>query len=380
MNDKYTVKNGKKLRFGYTTGSCATAASTAAVTMLLNGGKEVSSVTIRLPGGERVAFLIEDITISGTGVSCSVIKDAGDDPDVTDKMKIFATARLCEGDVAILGGEGVGVVTAKGLKCAVGEPAINPVPRKMMLKNIGTVCSRFDYQGGVSVTISAPGGEEVAKHTFNPRLGIVGGISILGTTGIVEPMSEQALVDTIKVLIDTQKEQGTSQILISPGNYGRDYCKNQLHIDTEKSIKFSNYIGETLDYLVYCGFEKVLLVGHVGKLVKLAGGVMNTHSSYADCRMEILGVHTALAGGSAALVAQLMDCITTDGAIELLEQAGLCRAVFDSIMKKILFQINYRTKNKLQTEVIIFGAEDRVIVQSPKAAEFAALFEEDNIG
>lgn len=225
--EKYTVKSGKKLRFGYTTGSCATAASAAAAEILL-GGENIRAVTITLPSGETAVFDIEIIEKKRQRVVCAVTKDGGDDPDVTHGARILAAVTKNDnGNKAIVlkGGSGVGIITAKGLQCAVGEPAINPVPRKMINNNAENVMRKYGYSGSLEIEISVPGGEDIAKHTYNPRLGIVGGISILGTSGIVDPMSEKALVDTIKIVVDRQYADDPEHILISPGNYGRDFCR-----------------------------------------------------------------------------------------------------------------------------------------------------------
>jgi cobalt-precorrin-5B (C1)-methyltransferase len=374
MND-YIVKSGKEMRFGYTTGSCATAAATAAAEMLLDDCC-VNCVFITLPNNEKVEFQIEDISINNDSVTCCVTKDAGDDPDVTDGIKIYAKATYSDIGINILGGVGVGVVTAKGLKCEVGEPAINPVPKKMIIENVSNVLKKFNYKKGMNIEIFVPNGEEIAKKTFNARLCILGGISILGTTGIVEPMSEKALVDTIKILIDKQYQEDKDNVLLSPGNYGREYCKKNLNIDIDKGIKYSNFVGEALDYLVYKGYKRVLIVGHIGKLVKLAGGIMNTHSNVADCRMEILASHSAINGASCELVGKIMNCITTDEAVLLLERSKILEKVMASILKKIQFHINYRVKEKLQAEIIIFSNSDTIISKSENAFEFAKMFKE----
>lgn len=375
------VKRGKALRYGYTTGTCATAAATAAAEMLLSG-KRVDKVRVTLPAGEEIEFETVHPEVTPAFARCGICKDAGDDPDVTHGMEIVAEVRFQSGGavgVAITGGPGVGVVTARGLPCAVGEPAINPVPKKMILQHVEAVAARHGIEGdrGLIVEISALNGEEIAKKTFNGRLGIQGGISILGTTGIVEPMSEQALIDTIKVLIDKASHQHPEVALISPGNYGRDYCREVLKIDLETGVKCSNYIGETLDYLVYKGFKEILLVGHVGKLVKLAAGIMQTHSSMADGRMEILGVHSAMAGAPPSLVRQIMACGTTDEAVEVLDAAKLTEAVFDSVMERICFQLNYRTRGAMKVEVILFSAQDVVIGETDGAQALAGRLRED---
>ncbi len=364
--EKYTVKNGKKLRFGYTTGSCATAASAAALEMLLSGSR-MARADITLPSGEKASFEIGDITIEPDRVSCSVTKDGGDDPDVTHGAKIFASVRLTETDILLKGGEGVGIVTAKGLQCKPGEPAINPVPRKMIIENARRILQCYGAGCGAEITISVPGGGEIAKKTYNPRLGIVGGISILGTTGIVDPMSEKALVDTIKAVIDKQYEEDSENILISPGNYGRDFCKEYLGLDIERAVPVSNYIGEALDYIRYKGFKKILFVGHTGKLIKIAAGVMNTHSSYADCRMEVIGVHSAICGADAETVAKIMSCVTTDEAFDLIKDKSYYEDVKNRILEKVLYHLRFRLKGEAEIETIMFTTDRRHIIKSQGA-------------
>lgn len=370
------VKRGKALRYGYTTGTCATAAAAAAAEMLLTG-RRVDRVRVTLPGGEVVELDTVRPEVTQDFARCGIIKDAGDDPDVTHGMEILAEVRFqaqATLGTCVVGGPGVGVVTARGLPCAVGEPAINPVPMKMIRHHVEAASARYDseLQRGLRVEISALNGEVIAKKTFNTRLGIHGGISILGTTGIVEPMSEQALIETIKVLIDKAAGQHPEIALISPGNYGRNYCREVLGLDLETGVKCSNYIGETLDYLVYKGFKEVLLVGHVGKLVKLAAGIMQTHSSTADGRMEILGVHSAMAGAPPEMIRRIMVSGTTDEAIEILEEAGVTKAVFDSIMARIRFQLDYRTRGAMRVEVILFSAQNAAIAKTDGAQTLAA--------
>lgn len=364
------VKNGKELRCGFTTGTCAAAAAAAAAGMLLTGERP-DTVLVRLPGGEEVSLPVEEAAFAHGAAFCGIIKRAGDDPDVTDGMLIGAQAVLtAEAGIVISGGEGVGVVTGPGLQVPPGEAAINPVPRRMIRENVERVLARCGSDSGVQVTISARGGEEIAQKTFNPRLGIVGGISILGTTGIVEPMSEKALVDTIKVLIDKARVKDPVRAVLSPGNYGRDYCLRQFGFDIDDSIKYSNYIGETLDHLVYRGFQEILLVGHVGKLVKVAGGVMNTHSSMADCRMEILASHAALCGADRDTVAKLMACRTTDEALAVLDAAGVTQPVMEAVREKILEHIAYRTHGQLRTELVVFATGDRVLTRTAGVEAF----------
>lgn len=375
MNE-YIVKNGKELRIGYTTGSCAAAAATAAAAILL--GREVSACKILLPSGEAASFQINNITKTPEQVSCSVTKDGGDDPDVTTGLEIFATVRKTKdkGIITVDGGEGVGRVTAKGLRCPVGEAAINPTPRKMITENVKKLCSEVNYGAGLDVIISVPGGAEIAKKTYNERLGIIGGISILGTTGIVEPMSEKALVDTIKVVTDRQKLIDSENVLISPGNYGKDFCRENLGLDIDRAVQISNFVGESLDYIKYKGFKRILFVGHTGKLIKIAAGVMNTHSYNADARMEIIGVHSAMAGADAKTVNAIMKCISTDEAFDLISDKSYYDEVKRSILEKVMYHLRYRLKDMCEIEVIMFTSNRRHIIKSEGAEEMLTHFME----
>ena len=228
---EFVMRDGKKLRLGYTTGSCAAAAAKAAAWMLLSGSKK-ESIRLLTPKGMELALAVENIHLSPDCVRCAIRKDSGDDPDITRDTLIYAEVRKTETvGIVIDGGQGIGRVTKPGLDQPVGAAAINSVPRRMIRENVEEVCGLFGYTGGLHVMISAPDGETLAKKTFNPRLGIEGGISILGTTGIVEPMSEQALVDTIHVELRQRRESGADYVLLAPGNYGADYIKDAMGID-----------------------------------------------------------------------------------------------------------------------------------------------------
>ncbi|EMS73106.1 cobalt-precorrin-5B (C(1))-methyltransferase CbiD [Ruminiclostridium cellobioparum] len=354
--EDFVVKEGRKLKCGFTTGSCATGAAKACAEMLLTD-KTIAGIAIDTPKGIRLNLQVEDIIKQQGWVSCAVTKDAGDDPDVTHGIRIFARVEKIENGILIEGGEGVGRVTKKGLACAVGEAAINPVPRRMITEALMETALKYNYKGGFSVFISAENGEEVAKKTFNPRLGITGGISILGTSGIVEPMSEKALIDTIHVEINSRLAENQETLLISPGNYGRDFALKRFGLDLEKGIKCSNFIGETIDYSVYMNVKNILLIGHAGKLCKIAGGIMNTHSRTADCRCEIFTAHAALAGASGELIRRMMEAITTEEMDDILQEAGLAPKVYESMMSKIEYHLNQRAAGKTRVEVIMFTAQ-----------------------
>lgn len=370
------VKGGKEMRLGFTTGSSAAAAAKAAAVTLLSG-KPQEMVKISTPSGKALLIEVLETSMEPGSVTCCVRKDAGDDPDVTDGILIFAQVKKTDSGISIDGGKGIGRVTRPGLSCKVNEAAINPVPRDMIAAGLREIAGKFDYGGGFSVVISAPEGERIAQNTYNPRLGIVGGISILGTAGIVEPMSEAALVETIKVEIDSKLAGGATKLLVTPGNYGRDFARDALGLDIGAGIKSSNYIGETLDYAVYKGVKQMLLIGHAGKLVKLAAGVMNTHSRVADCRAEAVAAHAALHGADREQVRKLMACITVEEMDRLLVKWGLLRAVWQTLLVKIMEHIAQRTGGRCTVEVVVFTHQEGILAQTNGAAALAAEFHTD---
>lgn len=353
--EEFQIVSGKKLRCGYTTGSCATAAAKAATAMLLN--KELlAAVKIDTPKGIVLHLSLEDIVRTSEFVSCAIRKDAGDDYDDTNGALVYAKAELINlPAIEICGGLGVGVVTKPGLACAVGEPAINPIPRKMITAEVRVVCLEAGYTGGIKITISIPEGEEIAKKTFNPRLGIVGGLSVLGTSGIVEPMSERALIETMYVEIDAQKSKGNKDLLVFFGNYGEDFTRDVLKVDISEAITCSNFVGELLDYIVYKEFNSVLIIGHSGKLVKLAQGVMNTHSKYADCRTEPLALQAMFAGVSIKVGKEICAAPTTDEAVKILQRENCLETVINKITERIDYYMQQRVHSKLKTGALMFS-------------------------
>lgn len=351
--EQYIAKGAAGLRLGYTTGSCAAAAAGAAADMLL-GGEPVDSVKLRTPAGLLLTLDIEKTHIEKDFVSCAVQKDAGDDPDATDSIFVHARVRKLPSGIEIDGGEGVGRVTLPGLACEVGKAAINPAPLGMIRAELAAACEKHGYTGGLSAVIFVPEGKLIAKNTFNARLGITGGISILGTTGIVEPMSETALLGSIHAEMDQKHALGVKNLLIVPGNYGRDFARETFGLSVSEGVACSNFIGKTLDYAVYKGFEKILLAGHAGKLIKLAAGIMNTHSSVADGRAEIIAAHAALQGITTAQAQSLMGCVTVDAADELLRTWGIAEPVWESIGEKIQFHLNARLKGSMEAAFAAF--------------------------
>lgn len=367
------------MRYGFTTGSCAAAAAKAAAYMLLSG-KQKTEIEIETPKKILYRAKILDIQRSETEVSCAVIKDGGDDPDITTGTYIYAKVSLEEnrdGKIEIDGGMGVGRVTKPGLDQPVGNAAINHVPREMILREVKEICRLLDYKGGLKVLIYVPDGEELAHKTFNPRLGIVGGISILGTSGIVEPMSSQAILDTIRIELNQRRVQRYDYVAVSPGNYGLDFMKNHYGYDLDKSVKCSNFVGDTIDMAVELGFSKMLFTGHIGKLIKVAGGIMNTHSKEADCRMEILSAFAIRAGVEAEIVREVLRCVNTEEAIRLLMPTQRVDQIMQMVVEKICFYMEKRSGQKLKIDCILFSNEMGELAKSKGVEEWFTLLEQE---
>lgn len=359
----------QKLRQGYTTGTCAQAATKAAMQILLGikRREEVKSVEVELPKEKKLNLEIEDLKITyaekeqnkiPVSVSCAVRKDSGDDPDITNGVLVYSKVNKTKGhQIIITGGNGIGVVTKPGLDQPVGEAAINHVPRKMIRREVEEACEEVGYTGGICVEISVPEGENLAKRTFNPRLGIEGGISILGTSGIVEPMSEQALLDTIyldmKVKLCTP-ENDRKVLVVTPGNYGLEFLLQEYGITEEQTVKCSNYIGQSIDMAKELGCREFLLVGHIGKLVKVSGGIMNTHSKWADCRMELLAAAALRAGLSEMICHSFFDCVTVDDALEKCTEDER-RRIMAQVMNKMEQYLGYRAEGEMRMGAMTFS-------------------------
>ena len=367
------------LRYGWTTGSCAAAAAKAAALMLFSG-EEFRQVRLMTSKGIELYLDVEDVTRLPDRVECAVRKYSGDDPDVTDGLLIYA--KVEKGDeessglrVILDGGIGVGRVTKPGLEQQIGQAAINKVPRRMITEEVERICRACGYCGEMKVTISIPDGEETAKKTFNPRLGIVGGLSVLGTSGIVEPMSEKALTDTIYLEMKMLRESGYSCCYAVPGNYGMDFLTDQLGINPDLAVKCSNYVGDTIDDAKLLGMKGLLLIGHVGKFIKLAAGVMNTHSRTADCRMEVFASHAAMAGADAAVVKEIMACLNTTEAVKILKDRGLLQDIMKTVMERITFYLRQRAGGELETGAVVFSGEEGILGQTENAERLLGLIE-----
>ena len=327
------------LRYGWTTGSCAAAAAKAAAQMLF-AGEEIRQVRLMTPKGIELYLDVECVTQTPEYTECAVRK-----------------------------------LTKPGLEQKIGQAAINKVPRKMIAEEVEGVCRKYGYCGGVKVLISIPGGEETAKKTFNPRLGIIGGLSVLGTSGIVEPMSEKALTDTIYLEMKMLRESGRIYCYAVPGNYGIDFLTESMGIDPDLAVKCSNYVGETIDDARLLGMKGLLLIGHVGKFIKLAAGVMNTHSRQADCRMEVFASHAAMAGADADTVKAVMACLNTTEAIRILKKKALLQDVMKTVTERIGFYLRQRAGEELEIGAVVFSSEEGILGQTENAARLSEKIE-----
>ncbi|OCL26127.1 hypothetical protein U472_08920 [Orenia metallireducens] len=353
--DSYVVKNGKKLRRGYTTGSTATAAAKAA-TYVLFTGKKIDRIKIGTPAGIELDLEVNILEIKDRYVAVSVLKDGGDDPDATDGIEIIAKVEEIEAGIELIGGEGVGQVTKPGLPVNVGEPAINPVPRKMLKTEINKV---LPADKGVRVTIEVPEGEEVAKKTFNPKLGIVGGISILGTTGIVEPMSEKAYQDSLALNISQAVALGEEELILVFGNYGKRMAL-ELGFREEQIIRMSNFVGFMLKECVAKGVKKVVLLGHIGKLVKVGAGIFNTHSHLADARLETIAAYTASLGGSQKLINGILNANTAEETINIIKEAGY-EEIFNILARRVSIRAKEHVNGELEVRSLLFSMKREVL-------------------
>lgn len=377
----------KILAKGYTTGTCAQAATKAAMRMFFTGEK-VNEVSVRLPQGECLQIQIAEIQMEyrkedslPSCVSCAVKKDSGDDPDITNGVLVYSKVEKkneieCSeyGDrIRIDGGLGIGRVTKPGLDQPIGEAAINRVPRQMIRREVEEACEEVGYTGGIDVEISIPDGVRLAKETFNPRLGIEGGLSILGTTGIVNPMSEQALIDTIEVEMKVCLAEKYRYLIIAPGNYGLDFLREEYSIEENDVVKCSNYIGQTIDMALEQECKGVLLVGHIGKLIKVSGGIMNTHSRWADCRMDLFATAALRAGIDGKKAAEFLDCVTTDDALKKCSEEEQKR-IMEKVMLRMEEYLNYRGKGKVQVGAITFSNVYGILGKTKKAEEIIEKF------
>lgn len=366
--EEYICRGTQKLRCGYTTGSCAAAAAKAAAEMLMTG-RIVKSVELMTPKGIKLCLDVCEQKLSAESAVCAIVKDSGDDPDITNGISVFAEVSVTDSGVEIKGGEGIGVVTKAGLDQPVGEAAINSVPRRMIREAVMEIAEKYGYSGGFHVTVSVPCGKEIANKTYNPRMGIEGGISIIGTSGIVEPMSNSALIETIRTEAKMRRAEGQRNMLLTLGNYSESFVQNELPFSLDRSVTCSNFIGDAIDIGLELGFESILIVGHIGKLVKLGAGIMNTHSSYADGRMDVLVTCGVLAGADTDTLKRLPECATADAAMDILDEKGYLEKTAEVLEKRMEGYLNARVKCEAKIAAIAFSFKRELLIKTSLADE-----------
>ncbi|WP_449024318.1 cobalt-precorrin-5B (C(1))-methyltransferase CbiD [Peptostreptococcus stomatis] len=384
--DEFVYVDGKKYRRGYTSGSCACGATKAALIMLLEK-RNINEVRIGTPKGVDLDLKIDNISREKGWVQCSVKKDGGDDIDATHGMDIFARLELVQADqvpdfrsdldsdyLFITSGQGIGRVTKKGLDIRPGRPAINRVPLKMILKEVQETLDEagldiYDYLGGrkILVTIFAPQGQEIAKRTFNSNLGIEGGISIIGTTGIVEPMSDEGWKKALSAELAIKRAEGREAIILVPGNIGRDIMAKSYGADLDGIVKMSNFIGYMLMETKRLGFKRVIVGGHIGKLIKLSGGITNSHSRVADARREIMVANLALLGAPLELLKEIDACLSTDAMVDIIRKAGysqVFKVLADKAASKAKVYMRLGQEDHMDIEVYLFSMDGSLLAKS----------------
>ncbi|AMO83274.1 cobalt-precorrin-5B (C(1))-methyltransferase CbiD [Obesumbacterium proteus] len=363
--------NGKSYRKGYTTGSCATAAAKVAALMVLRQ-QVINQVSIVTPSGVTLRLNVEQPLICGQQASAAIRKDGGDDVDATHGMLIFAQLTLNDsGSISIVGGEGVGTVTRKGIGLPVGSSAINRTPLHTIEEAVREV---IGPERGAEIVIFAPEGEERAQKTYNGRLGILGGISIIGTTGIVTPMSEESWKRSLALELEMKRAQGMTSVILVPGNHGERFVQEQMQLNGDRVVTMSNFVGYMLQEAQRLGFHRVVLVGHLGKLIKVAAGIFHTHSHIADGRMETLVTRLALMGAPRELLQAVFECSTTEAAMELIEQQGW-QAVYNDIAQAICARINQMLRfavQPLQCDAVLFSFDNIVLGSSRPVNDIVA--------
>lgn len=358
----------KGLRSGYTTGSCAAAAAQAAV--LAYQGKTIATVELLSPQGEKILVPIQKVFRTSGGAKAIVIKDSGDDPDITNGMEVIVECIPDPGlkDIEICGGEGIGIVTKPGLSVNVGTAAINPVPRRMIRQAVQHV---WNEEFGCKIVVSIPNGRELAKKTLNPILGIEGGLSVIGTSGIVRPMSEEAFKHSLSPQISIIKALGYQSLVLVPGKIGYDVGHEKFALPRECIAQMSNFTGYMLESAVKENIKKVLLLGHLGKLVKIAAGIFHTHNRIADARMETLAAYLGANGAPQKLLQEILQCTTTEAAMPLISNYKM-----DFIYRCLAERASNRAMRyvfgELQIGTVIVTLQGKLLGMDENAAKIGA--------
>ncbi len=348
---------------GITTGTVATACSLAAMDAIIDS-QDIACVKVQTPKKSLDIIIDECRKLSPTSAYAVAHKYPYNDPDVTVNLDIIATVDLIDfagQKVVITGGEGVGLITKPGLQIPVGDYAINPIPRKMIVKNLE---SKVPENKTAKVTISIPKGCEIAHKTMNPKLGIINGISILGTTGIARSMSSEAYKNSIVTQIDVALASNFNDLIFVPGNIGEKLALKKLDITQQQIIQTGNYVGFMFEEAKKRGVDKFTFFGHIGKLIKVAGGIFNTKHAVADGRREIMITHAAICGADNSIIKRLYDSATTDDMLDILNEINLQKKVANSIAAAIRERCSQRFE--LELDVILVDMEGNYLNDNMK--------------
>jgi len=354
-------ETNKKLRTGYTTGSCATASSKAGILSIINQ-KKIEEVNIILPKGSRLEIKINSCEFSLDSAKCSVIKDGGDDPDVTHGAEIFVDVKLTNnvGEIDIDGGEGVGRVTKPGLGLEIGSAAINPTPKKMIVENVREVGKELLKKNGVSIKVSVPKGKELGPKTDNPRIGIMNGISILGTSGIVIPYSTASFAAAIRQQISVVNTMNDDNVVLTTGGRSEDYAREIIDLPDHSFIQMGDFSGYTIKQCAKQGLKKAYVAGFIGKLAKMAAGVKQTHVKGGKVDMKFLSELAKRCDANSDTIAKILGANTARNVQEIIMEDKV-EGFFDEITKETYNQMRQHSEEKIPVEVILFDFDGEVL-------------------
>jgi len=357
------VDSQGKLRTGFTTGSCAAAASRAAL-LAIKGQEKIESVGIRIPRGDRIDIRIEGCDFGESRARCSVIKDGGDDPDVTHGAEIIVDLELTEsrGRIEIDGGQGVGIVTKPGLGLEIGKAAINPVPKKMIAENLREIGRDVLERNGIRVVVSVPRGKELAPKTDNPRLGIVGGISILGTSGIVVPFSTASYAASIRQNLDVAVAAGDRTVVLTTGGRSEEFSKKIVDMREHCFVQMGDFSGYTIRQCAKKGIERAYVVGFIGKLAKMAAGVKQTHVKGSKVDMRFLSDLAARCGAEQSVSRQILEANTARHVSEIVKESNI-GGFFQLVCDNVYRHMRSLSEGGVAIKVILFDFDGTVLAQ-----------------
>lgn len=360
-----TEKPRQKLRTGFTTGTCATAAAKASLVAIMTQ-KKIKSVEVILPKGKKITINIASCKFNSTKAKCSVIKDGGDDPDVTHGAEIIVELQLTDNtnQVEIDGGRGVGRVTKPGLGLEIGSAAINPTPKKMIHENLTLTGKQILKKNGIKVIISVPKGKEIAPKTDNPRLGITDGISILGTTGIVIPYSTASFAASIRQSLDVTIAMNDDTVVLTTGGRSEEFSKKEIRLPDHCFVQMGDFAGYAIQQCAKKGIKKARVAGFIGKLTKMAMGVKQTHVKGSKVDMDFLAKIASRCGATKETLDQIKNANTARHVQEIITKNKV-DGFFSAICSEVYKQMRIHSENKVELEVILFDFDGSVLGRHP---------------